>query len=153
MPHIQPNEIVLVTGANGYIASITITKLLAAGYRVRGTVRDVSAAKNAWMKPHYGPNFELVQVPDVAAPHAFDEAIKGVHGIAHIAAAVVFLPDPNEVITPEINGVMNILEAATKETSVKRVVYTSSQCACVQFEAGKTYHIDSSTWNEESKAA
>ncbi|KAF1962084.1 NAD(P)-binding protein [Byssothecium circinans] len=153
MPHVQPNDLILITGANGYIASLTITKLLAAGYRVRGTVRDASAKKNAWMKPHYGPNFELAQVPDLAAPNALDEAIKGVHGVAHIAASIMFLPDPNEIITPEINMVMNVLEAAAKEKNVKRVVYTSSNCACVTFEAGKTYHLDSSTWNEGSKAA
>ncbi|KAF2643713.1 NAD dependent epimerase/dehydratase family protein [Massarina eburnea CBS 473.64] len=153
MPHVQPGDLILVTGANGYLASLTITKLLAAGYRVRGTVRDVSAKKNTWMVPHYGESFSLVQVPDVAAPHAFDEVIKGVNGVAHVAASMIFLPDPNEVITPEINGMMNILEAAEKEESVKRVVYTSSQTACVQHEAGKKYHIDSSSWNEESKAA
>jgi nucleoside-diphosphate-sugar epimerase len=48
---------------------------------------------------------------------------------------------------------MQMMEAAAKESSVKNVVVTSSSTACVQPEPGKPYHVDSSTWNEASKAA
>ncbi|PVI00882.1 aldehyde reductase II [Periconia macrospinosa] len=153
MPILELGDLVLVTGANGYIGGVTIQKLLDAGFRVRGTVRDISAPKNAWLQPHYGPNFSLVQVPDVAAPNAFDEAIKGVHGVCHTAASLIFDPDPEIAIAPEINGVMNILNAAATQDTVKRVVYTSSSCAAVQIKSGRKYHLNQSSWNEEAKAA
>ena len=69
---------VLVTGANGYIAGSTIEALLDAGYSVRGTVR-AKAKAHALLDAlsRYGDKLEIVEVPDIAAPGAFDEAVKG----------------------------------------------------------------------------
>ncbi|KAF2250780.1 NAD(P)-binding protein, partial [Trematosphaeria pertusa] len=151
MPPVPPGSLILVTGGNGYIAGVTIQKLLAAGFRVRGTVRD--ASRYDWMPSQYGPNFSLVEIADMAAPGAFDEAVKGVDGIAHIASPVVFVSDPQAVIVPAIQNAVGLLEAAAKEESVKSVVYTSSKAACVQMEPNKPYHITQSSYNEDSKAA
>lgn len=79
-PVICPGECILVTGANGYIASHLIDQLLAAGYRVRGTVRDL--VKYEWVQKFFNQKyevgvFELVLVDDMAADGAFDKAIKG----------------------------------------------------------------------------
>lgn len=151
MPAISEGDLILVTGANGYVASVTIQTFLARGYRVRGTVRDVS--KHQWMLSHYGPNLSLVAVPEMSVPGAFDDAVRGVDGIAHVASRVFFDPDPHKAIPPVIQSAIGLLEAATKEPSVKCVVYTSSSGACMTPIPGKKYHIDSSTYNEGSKAA
>ena len=79
-PVIRPGERILVTGANGYIASHLIDQLLTAGYRVRGTVRDL--VKYEWVQKFFNQKyevgmFELVLVDDMAADGAFDRAIKG----------------------------------------------------------------------------
>ena len=77
---------VLVTGANGYLATWVVKKYLEAGYSVRGTVRSLS--KSAFLNDkfaHYGNRFELVIVEDITRDGAFDEAVKGVDAIAHIA--------------------------------------------------------------------
>lgn len=105
------------------------------------------------MLAHYGPNFSLVSIPEMSVPGAFDEAVQGVDGIAHIASRVQFHPDPKTVIPPMIQGAVGLLEAAAKAESVKSVVYTSSQAACVQLEPGKPYHITTSSYNEHSKVA
>ena len=73
-------SLVLVTGVNGYIASHVANQLLHRGYKVRGTVRDLSKGK--WMKDlsetKYGVGkFELAQVEDVTRPGAFKDAIQG----------------------------------------------------------------------------
>ncbi|CAI6332443.1 unnamed protein product [Periconia digitata] len=151
MPILESGELVLVTGANGYIGGVIIQKLLDAGFKVRGSVRDISSPKNAWLQPHYGPNFSLVQIPDVAEPHAFDKAIKGVHGVCHTAATLVLDTDPEKVITPEINGMLNVLKAAATQDTVKRVVYTSSSAALITHTPGLEYHLDAHSWNEEAK--
>jgi len=75
-------SLVLVTGATGYVASILVEQLLAHGYRVRGTVRDVKSDKASWMPGHfekrYGPGkFEMVEVPDLAVKGSLDDAVKG----------------------------------------------------------------------------
>jgi nucleoside-diphosphate-sugar epimerase len=41
------NDLVLVTGASGFIAKHVIKQALAAGYRVRGTLRDMTSYRSA----------------------------------------------------------------------------------------------------------
>lgn len=70
MPAVPPNTdaLVLVSGANGYIAYYVIRVLLEKGYRVRGTVR--SGAKVAHLKEtfaSYKDKLEIVVVPDITA--------------------------------------------------------------------------------------
>ncbi|KAF2727199.1 NAD(P)-binding protein [Polyplosphaeria fusca] len=154
MPTVPAGGLVLITGANGYIGGVVIQKFLEAGYRVRGTVRDPS--KNQWMLPLYGPKFELVAVPDMYADGAFDAAVKGVDGVAHIASAVVFQPDPAVVIPPYITSAVNILKSAAKEPSVKSVSYTSSQATMLDAAAIHTaspYSIGPDSWWEDAKRA
>jgi nucleoside-diphosphate-sugar epimerase len=70
--------LVLVTGANGYIAAKTVEAFLEAGYSVRGTVRRLSSGDEvAAALPQYASQLSFVEVPDITVPHAFDEAVKG----------------------------------------------------------------------------
>ncbi|CAO2651801.1 Nn.00g000840.m01.CDS01 [Neocucurbitaria sp. VM-36] len=153
MTIVPPGGLVLVTGANGYVGGITVQKLLDAGYRVRGTVRN--ASKHAWMFSHYGPNFSIVEVPDLGVDGALDEAVKGVDGIAHVASPTgeSYKPDPQATIPHGIRCALSLLESAAKEPSVRSVVYTSSQAAALMQKPGEQYHITSTSWNEESKVA
>ncbi|KAF2197631.1 NAD(P)-binding protein [Delitschia confertaspora ATCC 74209] len=148
MPTIPEGGLILITGANGFVAGVTIQSFIGRGYSVRGTVR--SAEKHQWMLAHYGPKFSLFQVSDMAVHDAFDEAVKGVDGIAHLASNVEFAADPHAVITPTVNGLTNILEAAAKEPKVKSVVFTSSQGACITLVPGQPYFIGKDTWNISS---
>lgn len=71
--------LVLVTGANGYLASRTVEALLKAGYSVRGTVRSLkSATRVKEALSEYADKLEFVEVPDIAVSGAFDEVVKGV---------------------------------------------------------------------------
>ncbi len=82
---------VLVTGANGYLATWVVKKYLEAGYSVRGTVR--SSSKSAFLNDrfaHYGDRFELAVVEDITKDGAFDEAVKDVDAIAHTASPFHF---------------------------------------------------------------
>ncbi|KAI1459463.1 NAD(P)-binding protein [Annulohypoxylon moriforme] len=148
---IQPGSLVLVTGVNGFIGSHIADQILQHGYRVRGTVR--SMARDQWLKEHfekkYGPGkFELVEVPDMLASGAFDEVVRGVSGLAHVATPVMISPDPNVVIPPVVDITTRILEAAAKEPGLKRVVLTSSCGACATLDGIQVFAIDSNTWNE-----
>ncbi len=72
------NSTVLVTGANGYIAARTVEAFLKAGHSVRGSVRSKASAKGLLAAlPEYASRLEIVEVPDITAPGAFDEAVKG----------------------------------------------------------------------------
>jgi nucleoside-diphosphate-sugar epimerase len=79
-PAIPKDSIVLVTGVNGYIASSIADQLMEAGYRVRGTTRNLSKVQDLsalWDKKFGKDRFEIVTVTDMSQDGAFDEAIKG----------------------------------------------------------------------------
>ncbi|KAE8420803.1 hypothetical protein BDV36DRAFT_292991 [Aspergillus pseudocaelatus] len=95
---IPKGSLVVVTGANGFIASHVVDQLLQQGYNVRGTVRN--ATQNSWLNGYfgakYGPGrFSLAEVPDMSHDGAFDEVVKGAAGIAHVATPVMQFYDPN----------------------------------------------------------
>jgi nucleoside-diphosphate-sugar epimerase len=144
---------VLVTGANGFVASHVAQQFLQRGYKVRGTIRDLE--KSSWLTQDVFKSytdtgdFELVVVPDLAVPGAFDSAIKGVSIIVHAASVVTFSPDANEVIPQTVSGATSILYAALKEPSVRAFVYTGSIAAAVLYgPAGGSVHVERDTWNE-----
>lgn len=90
---LPPGSLVLVTGVNGLIASHAADQLLAYGYSIRGTVRSVS--RNSYLQKlfdtRHGPSkCELVEIPDVSAPKAWENAIKGVAAVAHVVGSVDF---------------------------------------------------------------
>jgi nucleoside-diphosphate-sugar epimerase len=118
---------------------------------VRGTVRDL--AKSSWLtslfRTHVSTGaFELALVPDFNAPAAFDDAVKGVSAIAHVAAVTSSDPDPNKVIPVTIAGVTNLLDAATKEPSVREFVITSSLVSATLPVPGNTTCVGRDTWND-----
>lgn len=147
------DSLVVVTGANGFIASHVCDQLLQAGYRVRGTVRNIS--KSSWMEYYfnekYGTNkFKLAEIPDMAADGSFDEAIIGASGFAHVATPVMQGHDPNKVIPIVIDGTLNALKAAAKEPMMQRFVLTSSSTAAASPQPNVEFSMDESTWNEEA---
>ena len=80
MSAIPSGSLILVTGANGFIGSHVADQFLAAGYRVRGTVRAES--KGSWLKEFFDEKydrdkFEIAIVPDMTLEGAFDEALDG----------------------------------------------------------------------------
>lgn len=150
---VPPQGLVLVTGVTGFIGSHIAIKLLGLGYQVRGTVR--SQDKAAWItealqERNPSGHFEVAIVPDVTAPDAWGKAIQGVDGIVHVAADMSFDTDPNKVITPMVQGVRNLLEAAASEPTVKRFVFTSSDKAISGVINGKEVTLDSSMWNDSA---
>lgn len=91
MAPIEKGSTVLVTGANGFIASHILDQLLQLDYKVRGTVR--AEAKGKWVQDYFDNKYgkgklELVVVPDMGAKGAFDDAVKGMPTFA------VFLTSP-----------------------------------------------------------
>ncbi|RFU81296.1 aldehyde reductase [Trichoderma arundinaceum] len=153
---IPTGSIVVVSGANGNIASHIADQLIKAGYVVRGTVRDVK--KNDWLIDHfsniYGPGkIELVEVPDMSVRGGFDEAVKGASGFIHTATPVMENADPNLAIPVVMEGTLNALKSAATEPKLKRFVLTSSSGACTAPKPGKMFTIDSNTWNEEAITA
>ncbi|KAF2809258.1 NAD(P)-binding protein [Mytilinidion resinicola] len=128
--------LVLVTGATGHIGFAILALLLKKGYRTRVASRKLSSAEKLKDLPSLEPyvnSISFIEVPDFTADGAFDEAVKDVDYIQHIASPI---PDGatsgeisdalSEFINPAVKGNLAILQAATKSPSVKRIIITSS---------------------------
>jgi nucleoside-diphosphate-sugar epimerase len=86
-------QTVLITGASGFVAAHIVKVFLTAGYNVRATVRSEGVIPK--VKAIHGDlasKLTFAIVPDIAAPHAFDEAVKGVNGVIHTASPFVLSP-------------------------------------------------------------
>ncbi|KAM0323909.1 hypothetical protein ACHAQA_008490 [Verticillium albo-atrum] len=154
-PALPANSIVAVTGASGFIASHITDQLLAAGYRVRGTVRDPSRVfyLAAHFDSTYGTGrFTLYAVPDLAKESAFDDVLDGAQGVIHTVAVTNFDPDPENVVPINVNSTLNVAQAASKSPSVTRFVYTSSSGAAAMPTPGVEYVVDTNSYNEQAVA-
>ncbi|TGO26465.1 hypothetical protein BPAE_0059g00350 [Botrytis paeoniae] len=127
------NRTVLITGINGYIASVLGLHLLQAGYSVRGTTRRISSAEPLLKGPYapYIDRVKIYEVPDITIAGAFDEAVKGVDGIFHTASPINFsLKTYAQMVTPAIDGTNTLLFSSLKAgPQLKTVVITSSVIA------------------------
>lgn len=154
MPAIKPSSHVLVTGASGYIASWTCQYLLEAGYKVRGTVR--SKEKGDYLSKifeKFGDQWSYVIVEDVEKPNGFDEAVKDITGIAHVASPFhMNVKDPyKDLINPAVNGTLSILKSAEREgKNIQRIVITSSFASVVNPTSDPSHVFNETQWNEHS---
>jgi nucleoside-diphosphate-sugar epimerase len=139
------NDLVLLTGATGYLGYVTLIELLKTGYKVRAAVRSeskIAAVENA-------PSFKALQlpvewviVPDMTASGAYDEAVKGVKYVVHVASPIPTLgadPIPVEKLEEYFlhtapKGEIGMLESAERSGTVKRIVVTSSAVAIMPFD-------------------
>lgn len=79
---------VLVTGASGFIGAHCVHHLLEAGWRVRGTVRRLSAADKVEplrALPHAGDRLELVEA-DLLRAESWAPAVDGCTYVLHVAS-------------------------------------------------------------------
>lgn len=151
---IPEGSLVLITGATSYLASYAIKGLLERGYRVRGIVRNLSRA--SWLVDEIFPSFaqsgvfDLAEVPDMTVPNAFDGVIinSGASAILHFATPFDFSPNPNDMIPQAVEGVLGLLRAAAQESSIKRLVYTSSVGAVFTPEGGVPATMTKDSWND-----
>ncbi|KAF5524326.1 NADPH-dependent aldehyde reductase ARI1 [Colletotrichum aenigma] len=117
--------LVLVTGSNGFIGARTVEAFLNAGYSVRAVTRSQSSASGLLdALPQFSESGQLSisLVPDITIPGAFNEAVKGVTAIAHLASPVNFkITDADLIISSAVKGTTGILESALREPSLKYV--------------------------------
>lgn len=130
------SDLVLVTGASGYVAGHCILKLLERGYRVRGTLRALGRADEVrqWLArardgvdPGDALSFVAAELTDASC---WDAAMVDVATVLHVASPIpATVPkDPDTLIRPARDGTLNVMHAAAR-ASVRRVVQTSSAAA------------------------
>jgi nucleoside-diphosphate-sugar epimerase len=138
--------VVLVTGASGFIAGSVVQLLLERGYQVRGTVRNLADETKVRHLRELFPALQLFEA-DLLTEGSFDEACRGADYVLHTASPFqMTVSDPQkDLVDPALKGTLNVLRAAAKSGTVKRVAVTSS-CAAVAWQAVPP---DDKVWTEE----
>lgn len=149
---------ILITGLNGYLAGRTAEAVLMAGYDVRGTVRRHATGdkvKDALTAMGYPEDrVDVVEVPDMTVPGAFDEAVQGCHAILHLAAPLGEIygeTTPPEIVRKTTVSTQGLLDSAVAHAGggLASVVYMSSVAAMFEAEAeAEPRRHDETDWNK-----
>ncbi|RXK85680.1 SDR family oxidoreductase [Filimonas effusa] len=125
---------VLVTGGSGFVGSHCILQLLAQGYRVKTTIRNLSKAGAVRDMLREGgataPDALAFAEADLMNDKGWNEAVAGCDYVLHVASPfpATVPADEDELIIPATRGTLSVLRAA-RDAGVKRVVVTSSFAA------------------------
>lgn len=113
-------DLVLVTGASGFVGSAVARAARRQGYRVRVLVRPTSPRTNV---ADLDAEIATGDMRDEASMRA---ALRGVRHLLHVAADYrLWAPDPLEIERANLEGAVATMRAALAE-GVERIVYTSS---------------------------
>lgn len=129
----ENGKTVFVTGVNGHLGNHLVRELLANGYRVRGSVRDLSAAeKTEHVRQHatdmgVEDRLELVE-GDVLDADPWADLIHGCDGLFHTATVYSTKGEAATIMDTANKGTTHLLSAAHR-AGIPRVIYTSSTAA------------------------
>lgn len=120
---------VLVTGADGFIGSHLVEKLLKLGFYVKATSMYNAFNSNGWLDEIKNKNRKLsIKNIDLADPNITDQLVKDCDYVLHLAA-LVGIPysyiSPNSYVTNNIVVTLNLLQSAYKH-KIKKFIHTST---------------------------
>ncbi|RFU78330.1 hypothetical protein TARUN_3852 [Trichoderma arundinaceum] len=161
-------DLVLLTGATGYLGYIILVDLLKHGYHVRAAVRSMEKAEKVIAAPsikEISPSADQLSfalVSNMGSPGAYDEAVTGVKYIIHAAAPIPTWGQGEQdsdtlerrFIKPSERGVIELLNAAASKAggTVKRVVMTSTTGAILPVSVVAGEQLEPSRiWDPEDR--
>ncbi len=123
-------EKVLVTGADGFIGSHLVEKLLNEGCKVKAFVYYNSFNSWGWLDSLSKELLNEIEIfaGDIRDPNGVRTAIKEIDVVFHLAALIAIpfsYHSPDSYIDTNVKGTLNIVQAA-KDLEVKRVLVTST---------------------------
>jgi NAD dependent epimerase/dehydratase len=121
---------ILVTGAEGFIGSHLTELLIDSGYDVRAFVLYNSFNSWGWIDSFPEEKRKKLDVftGDIRDPFSVKESMKGVSVVFHLAALIAIPYSylaPASYIDTNINGTLNVLQAA-RESGIERILVTST---------------------------
>jgi dihydroflavonol-4-reductase len=118
MTELNSGDVVLVTGASGFVGSAVLRKLVERGARVRALVRPSSPRANL-----AGVDCEAIE-GDMRDAASMTRAATGARFVFHVAADYrLWARDPGEIMRANLEGARAVMQAAR---GAEKIVYTSS---------------------------
>lgn len=140
---------VLVSGGSGYIAGETIRQLLAKGWSVHTTVRNLS--REAELRQMLGGTPETLKffAADLTSDAGWAEAMSGCDAVCHMASPFpsTVPKDENDLIIPARDGALRALRFA-HAAGIKRFVMTSSAAAIAYGHPPGKSDYDERDWTD-----
>ena len=124
------NKKILVTGADGFIGSHLIEKLIDEGAKVKAFVYYNSFNTWGWLDTLPKETLSKIEIfaGDIRDPNGVKEALKGSDIVFHLAA-LIGIPfsyhSPDSYIDTNIKGTLNVLQAA-RDSKCEKVLVTST---------------------------
>ncbi len=121
---------ILLTGADGFIGSHLAEELVKKGYKVKAFVYYNSFNNWGWLDTLPKEILKEIEIfsGDIRDPFGVKEAAKGCNAILHLAALIA-IPysyySPQSYVQTNINGTLNVLQAA-RELNIQRLLVTST---------------------------
>ena len=124
------SERMLVTGADGFIGSHLVEKLVQEGKEVRAFVFYNSFGIWGWLDTLPRDVMAHVEVfaGDIRDPNGVREAMRGCQAVFHLAALIAIpfsYHSPDSYVDTNIKGTLNVLQAA-RDLGTQRVLVTST---------------------------
>lgn len=146
-------EKVLVTGGTGFLAGWVIRKLLQQGYSVRTTVRSAKKfQKIIKTLDAVGVDSSNLSyaVADLTSPTGWDEAMKGITGVLHLASPLGGNDQDNpQLIDVAKEGVTHVISTAIN-AHVDKIVMTSSEAANYPMKNDTNPRLNEDFWTDLS---
>jgi dihydroflavonol-4-reductase len=122
-PAVSGSDLVLVTGATGFVGSAVARALAARGSRLRLLTRRASDRRNL-----AGLGGEIIE-GDLTDPASLVRAVEGCRQVFHVAADYrLWVPDQAAMLRTNVEGTRALMRAA-RAVGAARVVHTSSVAA------------------------
>lgn len=123
-------EKVLVTGADGFIGSHLVQRLLEEGCEVKAFVFYNSFNSWGWLDTFASDQLQNIEIfcGDIRDPNGVRNAVRDVNIVYHLAALIAIpfsYHSPDSYIDTNIKGTINVLQAA-RDSDIERIVVTST---------------------------